>query len=561
MANDLDEQKRQLEAKLKMHAASMGGNVRLPRKSKKTSVQSEPSQPKTPPKEIQKTPEKKEPTETQYELTEKAIEMADKLMAAKGVENMMTNPIMSSTIKPRNDIAMNPKNTMDSGQEKTNSVGKKRQSSVKKVVSNKDPDFSSVSPNSIRPIKVNDTIADILGKMYNLMLFKYHYDDKKYKSDKKYRTSLEKLREKHIEELIGLFGGRYKKTKAKAEKTETEKSKKEEESFFSKALGAVKSGINKIKNSVDKSLGSFKKPATQAAAQIAKPGVSTAIKIAAGSAGVLTGAAALSATLEVGYGTKNDLGPGAIVKDSGGGYSYGYFGINSKGDDRSPIASFVREYPQFGLKSKPGTKEFNEEWKNIAATRREELTQAQQDWYNRHVLSTVISDYAKILPTSIISDERVQSYLADRRNQYGNTYDKPGIIASKDAKSPEEFIKRLSAYDISHIEQNFPTALSTEAAKGPGKKEQFKVGLENRVKRRESGSLKTTVSPKSPAISPPSSVNIPPAPKQLNNQSAPSSSEISVLNNTTNIANGGTTYVTEEEKNYRPALIEKTYYG
>ena len=256
------------------------------------------------------------------------------------------------------------------------------------------------------------------------------------------------------------------------------------------------------------------------------------------------------------------MGPGAIVKDSGGGYSYGYFGINSKGDDRSPIASFVRENPQFGLKSKPGTKEFNEEWKNLAATKQDELTQAQEAWYNKHVLSTVVSDYAKILPTKIISDPRVQAYLADRRNQYGNTYDKPAIIANKDANSPEEFIKRVSAYDLSHLEKNFPTALSTEEAKGPGKKERFKVGLENRIKNRESGSLLSAPEKTVPPISSPvPSINIPPDPKQLNNQSAPTSDSISMLNNTTNIAHGGTTYLTEEEKSNRPALIEKTYYG
>jgi hypothetical protein len=394
------------------------------------------------------------------------------------------------------------------------------------------------------------------------MVFKYNYDNKKHKADKKYRKVLQDLREKHIEELIGLFGGRYKKVKSKKEKKDTEKetAKKEESSFFTAILTTLKKGV-------DKALSIFKKPATQAAVQAGKPAaLSTAIKVATGVAGTLTGAAALSARLEVGYGTKSDLGPGAIVQDFGGGYSYGFFGINSKGGDRSPIASFVRENPQFGLKSKPGTKEFNEEWKSLAANRSDELTQAQQNWYNKHVLSTVVSDYSKLLPTNIIADERVQAYLADRRNQYGNRIDKAGILANKDAKTPEEFIRRISKYDSENLEKNFPTALGEAESRGGSIPEnranaraRFKQGLQNRITRREEGSLLT---PKStPSVSPVPSVNIPPDPKQLNNQSTSKSDSISMLNNTTNIAHGGTTYLTEEEKANRPALIEKTYYG
>lgn len=503
---EFEQRKREYNTKLRMHEASMGGNIRLPRKSKKETTTKEPWQPKGPLKEIEKSTINREPTETQEELVQKYLGMADKIKSTKGVQNMVSNPI------------------------------------VKSVASNKNPDFSSTPPNQVRPIKVNDTMADILAKMYNLMIFKYNYDNKKHKADKKYRKVLQDLRERHIEELIGLFGGKYKKVKSKEEKEEKkgkETAKKEESSFLSGILSTLKKGV-------DKALSIFKKPATQAA-------LSTAIKVAAGVAGTLTGAAALSARLEVGYGTKSNLGPGAVVKDPGGGYSYGYFGINSKGGDRSPIASFIRENPQFGLKSKPETKEFESEWKSLAASRGDELTQAQQDWYNKHVLSTVVSDYSKILPTNIISDERVQAYLADRRNQYGNTYDKPGIVANKNATTPEEFIKRLSKYDSEHLKENFRTALTTDPT--------IKVGLENRIKNRESGSLGPLKS-FSPVInSVPPSINIPPDPKQLNKQSSPTSDSISMLNNTTNIAHGGTTYLTEEEKANRPALIEKTYYG
>ena len=60
----LEQRKRELDTKLRMHEASMGGNVRLPRKTKKESVQTEPWQPKSPLKTIDQSTVNKEPTET-----------------------------------------------------------------------------------------------------------------------------------------------------------------------------------------------------------------------------------------------------------------------------------------------------------------------------------------------------------------------------------------------------------------------------------------------------------------------------------------------------------------
>ena len=159
------------------------------------------------PKEVEKQIEQ-EPTETIYELTQKALDMANAVMATKGVKNMMSNPVMSSTKKSQPD-------TKQIQQTNIRNTQIRPESAANKVTNNKDPDRTTVSPNQVRPWRLKDTVADILAKMYNFMLKKYISDDKEFIKDKKYRKSLVRLKEKHTDELISLFGGKYRKGQAK----------------------------------------------------------------------------------------------------------------------------------------------------------------------------------------------------------------------------------------------------------------------------------------------------------------------------------------------------------
>jgi hypothetical protein len=154
-----------------------------------------------------------QPVETVYELTQKALAMADALMATRGVQNMASNPIMS------NVFSSNPKRNENKETSTT------RQQRIAKTP-NKDPNYTKVPAKIVRPLKLNDSIADILAKMYNFMLKKYTDDDKAYKKEKKYRKKLVAIKEKRIEELIHLFGGKYTKKILKDK----------DESFFSKLL-------------------------------------------------------------------------------------------------------------------------------------------------------------------------------------------------------------------------------------------------------------------------------------------------------------------------------------
>jgi hypothetical protein len=163
----------------------------------------------------------REPTETVYELTQKALDMATKLMEAKGVQNMMSNPIMSSATKSRNDIAMNPRNTPDN-----------EPAQPPKISSNKDANFSEVPPRVVRPLRMGDSIADILGKMYNFMIKKYDSDGVVFKDKQKYNLKLAAIKETRIQELISLFGGKYTKKTFGAQE-------EKKDSFFDKMLKYV----------------------------------------------------------------------------------------------------------------------------------------------------------------------------------------------------------------------------------------------------------------------------------------------------------------------------------
>jgi len=222
------------------------------------------------------------------------------------------------------------------------------------------------------------------------------------------------------------------------------------------------------------------KPATPAAkppAPAAKPTVkpSTAVKLS-------TGAAAISIFGETGAKTPEQAlkKGGQIVGNdpSAGYYSYGIFGMNSKS---KTIDDFVVQNPQFGFKEKPGTKEFNEEWKKVASERAKELFDAQMDWYEKNVFDPLKKDLSSKLPNGFGEDPRVISYFADRRIQYGKVQENSAIEYAKSSSTPTEFLEKITDYDLNTLNLSFPTALKNNP--------DIRKGLENRVKNRKSLSL------------------------------------------------------------------------
>jgi len=178
---------------------------------------------------------------------------------------------------------------------------------------------------------------------------------------------------------------------------------------------------------------------------------------------------------------KQALGKGGQIvgnDPSAGYYSYGIFGMNSKS---KTIDAFVAQNPQFGFKEKPGTKEFNEEWKKVASERAKELFDAQMDWYEKNVFDPLKNELSSKLPNGFGEDPRVISYFADRRIQYGKVQEKSAIEYAKAASTPIEFLEKITDYDLNTLNLAFPTALKNNP--------DIRKGLENRVKNRKSLSL------------------------------------------------------------------------
>jgi hypothetical protein len=139
----------------------------------------------------------------EYQVTPKGEELANRIGSTRGVQGLLSSPIMSSVFK------QNPARKQT--QQKPTQSPKKTYQGESKKRTKKDPDFNTVATGIVRPLKFFDSVADILGKMYNFMRRKYIRDSRDYKKEKKYRRKLVAIKERRIEELIKLFNGKYKK--------------------------------------------------------------------------------------------------------------------------------------------------------------------------------------------------------------------------------------------------------------------------------------------------------------------------------------------------------------
>ena len=132
----------------------------------------------------------------------------------------------------------------------------------------------------------------------------------------------------------------------------------------------------------------------------------------------------------------------------------------------------------------PGSKEFDDSWKSVAAEKTKEFYEAQIKWYEKYVYDPLKKDMKKLLPSELASNDKVLTYMADRRNQVGTVMEESAIKYSISAKTPEEFITKIAEHDISdeNIKKMFPTYLRTHG-------ESRIKGLQNRVEMRRKLSL------------------------------------------------------------------------
>lgn len=366
-------------------------------------------------------------------------------------------------------------------------------------------------------------------------------------------------RDRRNQEIITALTARRKpkpiKEKVKKEPKEGDRPRDEKGRFVKKEtppetpkVEAPKPTVPTATPSPTATIGERVKAAAQTAGKVAAPvaaGVGTAAKIGAplvlGAAGISimgeTGAKTVDAAIKKGGQiVPNDPKPGVT--------SYGIFGMNSAA---GTAGQFAAQNPQFNMTAKPGSKEFDEQWTKAFNDNPQALFDAQLAWYDRTILKPLRVDLAKSLATNIASDERVVGYMADRRIQYGKTMEGSALKHSSAAQTPEEFIDKMTEFDL----QNIGTAFATYLKNHPGNEK----GLQTRIKnRKDKALLLESQATSGKRLNDESTINST-GKKELNaqQQKIENQQNLSVINQNTNKPEEGTT----SKPNETNALIAK----
>ncbi len=127
----------------------------------------------------------------------------------------------------------------------------------------------------------------------------------------------------------------------------------------------------------------------------------------------------LSTLGETGQSGFNAKSLGNIAPDANNSKSYGPFGLNSwKGSAKE----FADAYPELGLTTAPGSKEFDAQWKAAVANNPDALINAHMDWHSKKIVNGLSDELTKAgVDPRLANDAQVQLYMADRKLQMGDT--------------------------------------------------------------------------------------------------------------------------------------------
>lgn len=350
-------------------------------------------------------------------------------------------------------------------------------------------------------VGVNDlpqsaSTEQLLTGIYSLMLKNVAEEMKNDELDDDKNDSRHFLAQKRHQEIVDALTpprpGKVKKQKNKIKKPKKEKTEKKEKSSVSKLavlgglglVGLTASGAASASTgSIDSMTGSFGDVFNSLKIKFGMGDFSNitptgGAPTTAGGSGFL-GAASLSMALEVGATNKQlALSPeklGISVPESNGTKSYGLFGMNSAGT----INSFIASNPQFGLTAKPGTPEFDAQFKEAAKKQPNEFYNAQLNWYKTQYERT--GQELKQLVPKFGHDPRFIAYMQDRRNHMGKLNESVVLPMAQNASSIDEALQLITDYDIKNVGSEFATHLS--------KYPEQAQGLINRHNRRKLGAL------------------------------------------------------------------------
>jgi len=344
---------------------------------------------------------------------------------------------------------------------------------------------TNVSESQRKKLQKDDSVADVASKLYNAV--KRSYEEKKLRKELERDFSQEKhdRAERRHKELIKEIEKQNQEQKKAEEQLKKEEKKKLKEQQTAKPQGKEPATPSSTSASTAAKVGEAATTST----------ASTATRIGVGAlaaTGTISAAAALSIKRETGKSSEKAIeNVGQIVPNDPepGYFSYGIFGLNSKA---KTIDQFIAQNPQLGFKEKPGTKAFNDEWTSMAKSKPKEMLDAQISWYDSNITQPLKKDLNRELPSKIANDDRVITYISDRRIQYGRTMEKDAFKYASSADTPEDFIAKMTEFDLKNIGKAFTTYLKNH----PGAEK----GLINRIKNREKESLSVQ---NSTAIAPP----------------------------------------------------------
>lgn len=170
-------------------------------------------------------------------------------------------------------------------------------------------------------------------------------------------------------------------------------------------------------------------------------------------------------------------GSKSIAYDTNGTRSYGIFGINSGG----PMQRFVDENPDLGLTAKPGTLDFDYQWRELAAGKPEKLIRAQLKFHEKTVVRPAQQAIVASGLGKFSNDPRAVAFVSDMVVQYGRGGIDKHLAAAAGATSVAEFIEAASDSMRASLDYDFRSNL----AQNPDNRK----GLLNRIDARAKASL------------------------------------------------------------------------
>ena len=492
---------------------------------------------------------------------ERLLEMSQQLANTPGYKDFMKMPLVGSIMAGKRKPVENKKEEkpQEKSVKKTKDKPREKQSATR---TKKDPKITTISAGVARPLDVNDSVANIAGKIYNFMRMDYDDYMKNMVEDKKYKEKIEKLKVDRNKELIDLFAGKKPEKKEGGEKKKEGKKekKKDQESKTAENKAAKESKTAEKKTEVtpkkevtkpepkpepvktaEKTKPVEPKPSAEKAptAQPAGPKTpatskATEIGKAAAAAAAIGGLGSASAKFES-NGDPSTVSSGMMAggKIDPGGISYGTYQMSStKGvaDDFVKKSEWKKDFD--GLKA--GTPEFGEKWKQLAKDPKEgkKFADAQHDYIKKTHYDPAATKAKKM--GFNLSDPGVADAIWSLSVQHGDVQrvlniakkDMGGSVSDDPKKEIEALYQARNEYTEGKFSKRYESEVKSVLDKSTGQ-QLNSVSIENKDLKKQAETMSGT--------------------------------DVAVINNNTNVVNGGDTYqATDAGPNTAPA-VNKQY--